>query len=54
MVEDAAEAIGARRRGRASAPHGNPAVFAFYPNKQMTTGEGGMVTTDDEATCARR
>jgi perosamine synthetase len=31
---------------------GNPAAFAFYPNKQMTTGEGGMVTTDDEATYA--
>jgi perosamine synthetase len=50
VVEDAAEALGARRRGRAIGTHGNPAVFAFYPNKQITTGEGGMVTTDDEAT----
>ncbi len=47
VIEDAAEAIGARRRGRLIGTHGNPAVFAFYPNKQMTTGEGGMVTTDD-------
>jgi perosamine synthetase len=47
VVEDAAEAVGARRRGRMVGTHGNPAVFAFYPNKQMTTGEGGMVTTDD-------
>ena len=49
VIEDAAEAVGARRRGRLIGTHGNPAVFAFYPNKQMTTGEGGMVTTDDEA-----
>jgi perosamine synthetase len=49
VVEDAAEAVGARRRGRTVGTHGNPAVFAFYPNKQMTTGEGGMVTTDDPA-----
>ncbi len=49
VIEDAAEAIGARRRGRLIGTHGNPAVFAFYPNKQMTTGEGGMVTTDDPA-----
>ena len=34
--------------GRLIGTHGNPAVFAFYPNKQMTTGEGGMVTTDDD------
>ena len=47
VVEDAAEAVGARRAGRRLGTHGNLAVFAFYPNKQMTTGEGGMVTTDD-------
>ena len=50
VIEDAAEALGARRRGRAVGTFGNPAVFAFYPNKQLTTGEGGMVTTDDEET----
>ena len=47
VIEDAAEAVGARRRGRLVGTHGNPAIFAFYPNKQMTTGEGGMITTDD-------
>ena len=48
VIEDAAEAVGDARAGAgASASHGNPAVFAFYPNKQITTGEGGMVTTDD-------
>lgn len=49
VIEDAAEALGARRRGQLIGTHGNPAIFAFYPNKQMTTGEGGMVTTDDDA-----
>jgi perosamine synthetase len=47
VVEDAAEALGARRRGRLVGDHGNPAVFAFYPNKQITTGEGGIAVTDD-------
>src|SRR5205814_10155311 len=47
VIEDAAEAIGALARGRRVGTHGNPAVFAFYPNKQITTGEGGMLTTDD-------
>jgi perosamine synthetase len=45
MVEDACEAIGARYKGRPLGSHGHPAVWAFYPNKQMTTGEGGAVTT---------
>jgi perosamine synthetase len=53
VIEDAAEAVGARHRGRPIGSHGNPAIFAFYPNKQMTTGEGGMVTTDDEQTLAQ-
>ena len=41
---------GARRRykGAPIGSHGPPAVFAFYPNKQITTGEGGMVTTHSE------
>jgi perosamine synthetase len=43
VVEDACEALGAVR------DRGHSAVFAFYPNKQMTTGEGGVVTTDDPA-----
>ena len=48
---------GARRpppRPAWSARTAIPAVFAFYPNKQMTTGEGGMVTTDDDAFAAQR
>ncbi len=48
LVEDACEAFGARYKGRPLGSHGHPAVFAFYPNKQVTTGEGGAVTTNDE------
>lgn len=48
LVEDACEAVGAEYRGRPLGSHGHPAVFAFYPNKQMTTGEGGMVTAASE------
>jgi dTDP-4-amino-4,6-dideoxygalactose transaminase len=47
VIEDACEAIGARYRNRAVGTLGHAAVFAFYPNKQMTTGEGGMVVTDN-------
>jgi perosamine synthetase len=49
LVEDSCEALGARYKGRPLGAHGHPAVWAFYPNKQMTTGEGGAVTTHDEA-----
>ena len=48
LIEDACEALGARYRGQAIGSQGPPAVFAFYPNKQITTGEGGMVTTHSE------
>jgi dTDP-4-amino-4,6-dideoxygalactose transaminase len=48
LIEDACEALGARYKGRAVGSQSVPAVFAFYPNKQMTTGEGGMVTTHSE------
>jgi perosamine synthetase len=48
LIEDACEALGARYRGRTMGAHGPSAVFAFYPNKQITTGEGGMVTTHSE------
>jgi len=44
-VEDACEALGASYKGRLLGSHGHPAAWAFYPNKQMTTGEGGAVTT---------
>ena len=49
LVEDSCEALGARYKGKPLGAHGHPAVWAFYPNKQMTTGEGGAVTTHDEA-----
>jgi perosamine synthetase len=53
IVEDACEALGAEHGdGTAVGARGNPSVFAFYPNKQMTTGEGGMVTTDDPGRAA--
>lgn len=46
LVEDSCEALGARLGPRPCGSFGAAAVFAFYPNKQMTTGEGGMVVTD--------
>ena len=45
VIEDACEAIGAEYRGRKVGTLGDAAIFAFYPNKQMTTGEGGMIVT---------
>jgi len=48
VVEDAAEAVGATCGQRLVGTFGRAAVFAFYPNKQMTTGEGGMIVTDDD------
>ena len=50
LIQDACEALGAEYRGKTVGSHGVDAVFAFYPNKQMTTGEGGIVTTHDEET----
>ncbi len=47
VIEDACEAIGARWRGRRVGAIGDVGAFAFYPNKQMTTGEGGMLVTND-------
>lgn len=48
VVEDAAEAHGAEYRGRRVGSLGLCGVFSFYGNKVITTGEGGMITTDDE------
>ena len=53
VIEDACEAIGAEHRGRKAGSMGHAGVFAFYPNKQITTGEGGMVVTRDEALARR-
>jgi perosamine synthetase len=47
LIEDACEALGAEFHDRRVGTFGRAAVFAFYPNKQMTTGEGGIITTDD-------
>src|SRR4029079_2263432 len=47
-VEDSCEALGATYKGKPLGSHGHPAVWAFYPNKQMTTGDGGAVTTGSE------
>jgi perosamine synthetase len=50
LIEDSAEALGAEYKGRQIGSHGPPAVFGFYPNKQLATGEGGVVVTHDEET----
>jgi len=47
VIEDAAEALGARYKGKRLGSLGHPTVFAFYPNKQMTTAEGGALVTND-------
>ena len=48
VIDDACEALGAEYKGKPVGGHGVPAVFAFYPNKQMTTGEGGIVVVNSE------
>jgi dTDP-4-amino-4,6-dideoxygalactose transaminase len=48
VVEDACEAIGAVQDGVNAGRWGDAAAFGFYPNKQLTTGEGGMLVGDDE------
>jgi perosamine synthetase len=48
LVEDACEALGAVYKGLPVGSHGHPTTWAFYPNKQITTGEGGAVTTGSE------
>jgi perosamine synthetase len=54
ILEDACEALGAvDSEGRAVGARGNLATFAFYANKQMTTGEGGMIVPTDPETAAR-
>ena len=48
LIEDSAESLGSKYHGRPAGAFGDAGVFAFYPNKQITTGEGGVVLTDDE------
>lgn len=52
VIEDAAEAHGAEYRGRRTGGLGDLGCFSFYANKIITTGEGGMVVTDDEPLAA--
>ena len=48
LIDDACEALGAEYKGSPVGAHGPSAVFGFYPNKQITTGEGGVVATHSE------
>ena len=57
VLEDACEALGRRYRGQHVGTFGDAAAFGFYPNKQMTTAEGGMIVTNDAeiaASCRSR
>ena len=47
LIEDACEALGTEFRGRKVGTFGKAAAFGFYPNKQITMGEGGVISTDD-------
>lgn len=53
LIEDAAEMHGQTWRGRPCGSFGTIATFSFYPNKHVTTGEGGMLVCDDDALAAR-
>ena len=50
VLEDSCEALGAMYKGRHAGLLGDSGVFAFYPNKQITTAEGGLVVTNDDET----
>ncbi len=52
IIEDSCEALGATYRDQQAGTFGDYGVFAFYPNKQITTGEGGMIITDDDRAAA--
>lgn len=49
LIEDSCEALGATYRSRPAGMQGDAGVFAFYPNKQITTAEGGMIVTNDDS-----
>ena len=53
VIEDAAEMHGQTYRGRPCGSFGDISIFSFYPNKHVTTGEGGMLVTDDEELAER-
>jgi perosamine synthetase len=49
LIEDSCEALGAKYKDKLAGNFGKMGVYAFYPNKQITTGEGGVIVTDDDA-----
>jgi dTDP-4-amino-4,6-dideoxygalactose transaminase len=49
VIEDAAHAVGSKYRDKKIGSFGHPTAFSFYPTKNMTTAEGGVITTNDEA-----
>jgi perosamine synthetase len=53
VIEDAAEMLGQACNGRPCGSFGEISIFSFYPNKHVTTGEGGMIVTDDHALAER-
>ena len=52
LIEDSCEALGAEYKGKKAGTFGFGGVFAFYPNKQITTGEGGVIVTNDDEAAA--
>lgn len=48
LIEDSAEAIGSEYKGKKAGSFGDAGIFAFYPNKQITVGEGGVIVADNE------
>ncbi len=52
VIEDSCEALGSEYKGRKAGRLGDFGVYAFYPNKQITTGEGGVIVTDDDQSAA--
>ncbi|MCP5109180.1 MAG: DegT/DnrJ/EryC1/StrS family aminotransferase [bacterium] len=53
IIDDSAEALGSSQNGRKCGSFGDAGLFAFYPNKQITTGEGGMLVTNNEELALR-
>lgn len=53
IIEDAAELIGQTYKGKMCGSFGDVSTFSFYPNKHITTGEGGMILTDDDSIAER-
>jgi perosamine synthetase len=53
VIEDAAEMHGQTYKGKKCGSYGDISIFSFYPNKHITTGEGGMIMTDDKALAER-